>query len=148
MRSLPNFEKDFLTFVREQSRLEADNILKQKDPPVSQFNLTSLNNFQYESELDKLEKVAPTLMACIGGTISASKDQPLVNLTRKGFGGSRQSEEISLVPTMVQTATCILRNRHPNSISTIPCVNSLNNWMNHVTHQYFFLTNSLGQSFR
>ena len=115
MKLLPNFDKHFQNFVRE--------------------------------ELSKLELSAPTLMASIAGSISASQDS-IANLTRKGFGGARRSEDISLVPSMVQTASCILRNRHPNSISTVQCVNSLNNWVLHIPHQYFFLNNSLGQSFR
>ena len=147
MKLLPNFDKHFQNFVREECRLEADNILKNKDPPIKEFNLQSLRNFQYSSELSKLELSAPTLMASIAGSISASQDS-IANLTRKGFGGARRSEDISLVPSMVQTASCILRNRHPNSISTVQCVNSLNNWVLHIPHQYFFLNNSLGQSFR
>ena len=102
---------------------------------------------EYINELKRLEGLMPTLMSSISGSISASKDS-LEHLSRKGFGGSRQSEDISLVPTMVQTAACILRNRHPNSISTVPCLNSLNNYLNHVTKQFFYMTNSLGQSYR
>ena len=148
MKNLPNFEKDFQKFVREECRLEADKILKNKDPPLSEFNLKTLKDFHYNCELEKFETVAPTLMASIAGSISSSKDDPLVDLKRRGFGGSRKAEDISLVPAIVQTAACILRNRHPNSISTVPCVNSLNNWLMHIPHQYFFLSNSLGQSFR
>ena len=148
MKSLPNFDKDFHKFVREECRLEGDNIFKKKDPPSTEFNLKTLKEFDYDCELVKFEGVAPTLMASIAGSISSSKDDPLVSLKRRGFGGSRQSEEISLVPAMVQTASCILKNRHPNSISTVPCVNSLNNWLFHIPHQYFYLNNSLGYSFR
>ena len=148
MKSLPDFDKEFPKFVREECRLEADRILKNKDPPLSEFNLSSLNNFKYENVLTKLESVTPVLMASIAGSISSSKDQCLANLTRKGFGGRKRSENISLVPAIVQTATAILRNRHPNSISTVPFLNSLNNWLNHIPHQYFYLNNSLGQSFR
>ena len=148
MKTLPNFEIAFLNFVREQSRQQADNILNEKEQSVNQFDMNSLRKFEYAEQLLKLERTVPTLMASIAGTISASKDQPLVNLTRKGFGGSRQSEDISLVPAMVQTASCILRNRHPNSVSTVAAVNSLMNYLNHITKQYFYLTNSLGQSYR
>lgn len=148
MRNLPSFDKDFHTFVREQCRIEGDFILKSKDPPKSDFDLKSLREFQFESQLEKFERVCPTLMASIAGSITSSKDDQLINLTRKGFGGSRKSEDVSLVPTMVQVASCILRNRHPNSISTVPCVNSLNNYLLHIPHQYFYLNNALGQSFR
>ena len=147
MKQLPNFERDFNKFVRDESCRQADNVLKSKDPPVSDFDMAALVNFSYEEEFQKLETRVPTLMASIVGTISASKEDPL-SLSRKGFGGSRRSEDISLVPAMVQTASCILRNRHPNSISTVPCINSVNNYLNHLTKQYFFMTNALGQSFR
>ena len=148
MKSLPNFDKEFHKFVREECRLEGDRILREKDPPISEFNMKTLRDFDYNSELEKYGRVAPTLMASIAGSITASKDESLATLKRKGFGGSRKAEDISLVPAIVQTASCILRNRHPNSISTVPCVNSLNNWLMHIPHQYFFLNNSLGQSYR
>ena len=148
MKNLPNFDQDFKLFVREQCRLESDNILKMKDTPVKEFNMESLQSFDYNRELLKLEITSPTLMACVAGSISASKDQPLSSLSRKGFGGSRRAEDISLVPAMVQAATMIMRNRHPNSISSVACINSLNNWVHHIPHKYFYLTNSLGLSFR
>ena len=147
MKKLPNFDREFNKFVRDESRRQADNILKSKDPALKEFNLRSLKDFEYINELQRFENLMPTLMASISGSISGSRDS-LENLSRKGFGGSRQSEDISLVPAMVQTAACILRNRHPNSISTVPCMNSLNNYLNHVTKQFFFMTNSLGQSYR
>ena len=147
MKKLPNFDREFNKFVRDESRRQADNILKSKDPALKEFNLNSLKDFDYINELQRFESLMPTLMASISGSISGSRDS-LKNLSRKGFGGSRQSEDVSLVPAMVQTAACILRNRHPNSISTVPCMNSLNNYLNHVTKQFFFMTNSLGQSYR
>ena len=148
MKELPNFDKDFLQFVREECRLEADQILKNKDPPPSSFNLESLKSFDYFKELSKMEAVSPILVASISGAISASKDKPTASLTRKGFGGSRKDDDISLVPSIVQAASLIMRNRHPNSISTVPCINSINNWLQHVPHKYFFLQNALGFSFR
>ena len=147
MKNLPNFERDFNQFVREESCRQADNVLRSKDPAVSDFDMNALDKFNYEDEFHKLENRVPTLMASIAGTISSSKAEP-ISLTRKGFGGSRRSEDISLVPAMVQTASCILRNRHPNSISTVQCVNSINNYLNHLTKQYFYMANTLGQSFR
>ena len=147
MKMLPNFDRDFNKFVRDECRRQADNILKNKDPPVSDFDSARLYDFDYKKEIDKLQVTVPTLMASIAGTISSSRAD-LVDISRKGFGGSRQSDDISLVPAMVQTASCILRNRHPNCISTVPCVNSVNNYLNHLTKQYFFLQNSLGFSYR
>ena len=147
MKALHNFDRDFNQFVRHECRRQGDTILKQKDPPLSDFNIISVDEFDYNKELSKLEKIVPTLMSSIAGTISSSKAE-LPMLSRKGFGGSNQSQDISLIPAMVQTASCIIRNRHPNSISTVPCVNSVNNYLNHITKQYFFMQNSLGFSYR
>ena len=148
MQQLPNFDRDFNDMVREKSRKQADNVLKMKDPPISEFNRMSIQNFDYEDELHKYEQLVPTLISSIAGTISSSKDENIENLSRKGFGGSRQSEDVSLVPAIVQTSSCLLRNRHPNSVTKVACMNSINNYLNHVTKQNFHLANSLGLSFR
>ena len=148
MKELPGFAKDFSHFVRDECRHEADLVLSYKDPPLRDFDMDSLKNFSYATSLSKLEKVAPTLLASIAGSISESKCEELSSLSRKGFGGRRQSESVSLVPAIVQTASAILRNRHPNSISTVPAVNSLNNLTNHITSRYFYLSNALGNSYR
>ena len=148
MKELPGFSKDFSQFVREECRREADLVLSEKDPPLKNFNMDSIKDFSFESSLSKLERVAPTLLASIAGSISESKCDDLSSLSRKGFGGRRRDESVSLVPAIVQTASAILRNRHPNSISTVPAVNSLNNWTSHITSRYFYLANALGTSFR
>ena len=148
MKSLPNFQRDFQKFVRDECRAEGDNILKSKDAPLSEFGLEELKAFNYTTELEKLVRIAPILMASISGSISASKEESISSLSRKGFGGSRRAEEITLVPAMVQCATMIVRNRHPNSISSVPAINSLNNWTQHIPQRYFYLTNSLGLTYR
>ena len=148
MKELPGFATDFSRFVRDECRREGDLILSDKDPPLKDFNMASIKDFSYLNSLSKLEKVAPTLLASIAGSISDSKCDDLASLSRKGFGGRRREESVSLVPAIVQTASAILRNRHPNSISTVPAVNSLNNWTNHITSRYFYLANALGTSFR
>ena len=148
MKSLPNFDSELQKFVREECRVESENILKNKDPPVKSFDLASLKDFEYGRELEKLTSVSPLLMASMAGSISGSKEESYASLSRKGFGGSRKGEEISLTPALVQCATMIMRNRHPNSISTVPCINSLNNWAQQIPQRYFYLTNSLGFSFR
>ena len=148
MKELPGFTRDFRQFVREECRTEANLILEQKDPPLREFSMESVKNFSYLSSLAKLECVVPTLLASIVGTITDSKSDDLETLDRKGFGGSRRADSVSLVPTIVQTASAILRNRHPNSISTVLAVNSLNNHTEHVTSRYFYLCNALGTSYR
>jgi len=147
MKQLPGFKQDFSTFVREECRIEADLILSDKDPPLKEFNMETLKNFSYNSCLTKLEKNAPTLIASIAGSISDSKSDQLEHLSRKGFGGRRRDDSVSLIPAIVQTASAILHNRHPNSISTVPAINSLNNYTNHITSRYFYLSNSLGISY-
>ena len=82
MKTLRNFERDFHQFVRDESRRQADNILKQKDPPLSEFDTSSIDEFDYNTELFKLEGMVPILMASIAGTISASKAETSM-LSRK-----------------------------------------------------------------
>ena len=91
MKDLPGFSRDFGKFVRDECRSEADLILTCKDPPLKDFDMKSLKNFSYESSLFKLEKVAPTLVASIAGSISDSKCE-IGFLSRKGFGGRRKTE--------------------------------------------------------
>ena len=148
MKELPGFHKDFTQFVREESRKEADLILGDKDPPLKDFDMNSLKDFTYLDVLQKLEKNVPILMASIAGTISDSKSGDLEALSRYGFGGRNRGDSVSLVPTMVQTASAILRNRHPNCVSSVAIVNSLHNLTEHVTSRYFFWSNALGSSFR
>ena len=148
MKELLGFSKDFTDFVREECRREADNVLAEKDPPLKEFNMESLKDFSYTDVLLKFERLVPTLMASISGTISDQKGGELESLSRFGFGGRRRGEAVSLVPAIVQTASAIVRNRHPNSISSVAAVNSLNNYTEHITSRYFYLSNALGTSFR
>ena len=54
MKSLPNFQRDFQKFVRDECRAEGDNILKSKDAPLSEFGLEELNAFNNTTELESL----------------------------------------------------------------------------------------------
>ena len=81
MKTLRYFKRDFHQFVRDESRGQADYILKQKDPP-SVFDISSIDVFDYNKELFKLEGMVPILMASIAGTISASKAETSM-LSRK-----------------------------------------------------------------
>ena len=147
MKGLPGFAKDFCQFVRDECRAEGDLILADKDPPLKDFNMDTLKNFSYEASLAKLENICPILMSSIAGSISDSKAD-MQSLSRFGFGGRRRGESVSLKPALVQTASAILHNRHPNSISTVPAINSLNNFTSQITSRYFYLSNALGTSFR
>ena len=82
MKELPGFSEDFSKFVRDKCRSEADLILNDKDPALKDFDMDSLKNFSYLSSLNKLEKVAPTLLASIAGSISDSKCDDIKTLSR------------------------------------------------------------------
>ena len=70
------------------------------------------------------------------------------DISRKGFGGPNAGIDIDLVPSVVQTVSRILKNRHPKSITTIPCMNSLYLWANRVPGHIVHFFNSLGDSYR
>ena len=88
MRPLPGFSAALVDFVQEEAFHEADGILKNKDPPVKEFSLDSLENFSYTEQLAKLQRTNPILVACIKGSIRKLKIKSDVDLTRKGFGGN------------------------------------------------------------
>ena len=73
MKGLPNFDQALQVLILEESRSQADNILKEKDTPRSSFNLDSIKNFSYKEELNKFERTNPLLLASIVGTISKAK---------------------------------------------------------------------------
>ena len=88
------------------------------------------------------------MMSAIIGSISKDKVKNYSDLSRKGFGGPNSSEDIDLVPCVVQTAARILRNRHPRSISTVPCMTSLYLWANRVPGKVLHYSNAIGDTFR
>ena len=125
MQKLPKFPEAFLVLVQEESRKEARNILKEKDPPKSEFNIDSIREFSYEAELQRFERTNPILLASVIGTISKEKVTDYSEVSRKGFGGSNRAMDIDLLPCVIQTVSRILKNVHPNSLTTITCLNSL-----------------------
>ena len=148
MKSLSNFETELQAFIQEESRSQAERILEDKDPAKSSFTLENLRKFSYKEQLQKFQKTNPLLLASIVGTLSKSKGVKPFEVSRKGFGGANRDEDVDLLPCVVQTISRILKNRHPSSISTLPCLNSLYMWTNRVPGQLFHLFNSLGDSFR
>ena len=148
MKSLPSFPEEFLVFVQEEARLQAQGILEDKDNPRTSFTLTNMLDFSYNEQLKKFQQTNPILVACILGTLSRNKGEQLENISRKGFGGAKRGEDIDLVPTVVQTISRILKNRHPSSVSLLPCLNSLYLWGNRVPGHLFHFYNSLGDSYR
>lgn len=68
--------------------------------------------------------------------------------SRKGFGGSRKDETISLKPVICQTAARLLHNKHPRSVTQIQCLNSALNTVQHIPGKAISLANGLGDCFR
>ena len=148
MRELSNFQLDLVKFIREESRMQAEAIVLQKDPNRNNFTLENLRKFSYKEQLHKLQKTNPLLVASIVGTLSKSRGVVAEEISRKGFGGANREEDIDLTPCVVQSVSRILRNRHPASVSVIPCLNSLFMWTSRVPGQLFHWFNSLGDCFR
>ena len=148
MKSLPNFPSALVAFVQEESRLQAEAVVDQKDPSRTTFSLDNLREFSYKEQLHKLQKTSPLLVASIVGTLSKSRRAEPGEISRKGFGGANSDEDVDLMPCTVQSISRIIRNRHPSSVSILPCLNSLYLWTNRVPGQLFNWFNSLGDSFR
>ena len=148
MKPLSNFSSQFLSFVQEESRLEAQGIVLEKDHPRTSFSLHDIRSFSYEEQFKKFQRTNPILVASILGTMSRSRAQDPDQISRKGFGGSHSGEDIDLIPSVVQTVSRVLKNRHSRSVSLIPCLNSLHLWGNRVPGHLFHFFNSLGDSFR
>ena len=148
MKSLSSFQPALISFVQEESRQQADNILVEKDLPRSSFSLQTLGDFSYKQQLDKFQRTNPLLLASIVGTLSKSRGTKCEDASRKGFGGPNRTENIDLAPSICQSMSRIIKNRHPYSISILPCLNSLYLWANRVPGQLFHLFNSIGDSYR
>ena len=88
MKPLPGFSSALARFVQNEAYHEASNILENKDPPVKEFTLDSLQQFNYKEQLSKLEHTNPLLVACVKGSIRKLKVKSDDDLTRKGFGGN------------------------------------------------------------
>ena len=148
MKSLPNFPSELVSFIQEESRIQAEAIVGQKEPCRTALTLDNVRQFSYKEQLQKLQKTNPLLVASIVGTLAKSRNVNAEDITRKGFGGANRSEDIDLTPCIVQSASRILRNRHPSSVSVLPGLNSLFMWTNRVPGQVFHWFNSLGDTFR
>ena len=128
--------------------MQANAILGLKDPPRACFTLEDLRKFSYKEQVHKLQRTNPYLVASITGTLSKSRGVLTEDLSRKGFGGANREEDIDLTACVVQSGSRILRNRHPCSISLLPCLNSLYLWTSRVPGQVFNWFNALGDCFR
>ena len=148
MKSLPNFPSTLVAFVHEESRLEAQGILQDKDAARTSLTLQDVMDFDYNTQFNKFQKTNPILVASILGTLSRVKGERPENVSRKGFGGARLGEDIDLIPAVVQTVSRVLKNRHSRSVSLLPSLNSLHLWGNRVPGHLFHFFNSMGDSYR
>ena len=148
MKQISSFDSALHSFVQEETKREADAVISDKDIPRSEFNLENIRKFSHKAELDKFQKTNPLLLAAIIGTISKQKVTKYSDISRKGFGGPNSGSDIDLVPSVVQTVARILKNRHPRSHSTVPCMNSLYLWANRVPGHIVHFYNSLGDCYR
>ena len=73
LKSYPSFPRDFQTFVMEEARREADQILNEKDVRRTEFTVEDLRKFSYKEELQRFQRTNPLLLACVAGTISKCK---------------------------------------------------------------------------
>ena len=113
MKGLPSFNQALQVIVQEESRRESCNILKEKDMPTTSFNLKSVRDFSYKSELDKFQRTNPLLLASIIGTISKQKVTNVPNNKSKTTSCRWLSMKIlvgkaSAVPIVTWKLTCYL----------------------------------------
>ena len=148
LKSFPNFTPAFQNFVYEEARNEAEGILSDKDPPRSTFNLETIRKFSYTDQLAKLQASSPILVPCIRGSIYKNRGEESKQLSRKGFGGKNNDQDLDLQPAVVQSVTRIMRNRHPRSLTTLSCLNSMFLWTSRVSGHVFQFFNSLGDCYR
>ena len=48
MKPLSDFDTGLQQFIQEESRIQADRILEEKDPAKSEFSLETLRKFSYK----------------------------------------------------------------------------------------------------
>ena len=112
------------------------------------FDMEALENFSFSDLLQKYSRTNPILTSAVVGSISKDKVENFEEMSRKGFGGRNSSLDIDLTPAVVIILSGIMHNRHPRSVSLVPCLMSLYLMANKVPgaiHEFF---NSLGFCFR
>jgi len=147
MEFLPNFDRELQEFIYKKIQKEAETVKLEKETCVADFCRENLSSFSYETYHDKLLDTTPLLSAAITGAVSNLPFSEIKNPNRKGFGGSRQDEAISLKPVICQTASRLLHNKHPRSVSEIQCLNSVLNTIQHLPVKSVCLANGLGDCF-
>ena len=148
MNNLPGFPSAIVSFVQDEAYKEGTNILAEKDSQRKDFDMNSLRTFSYEDQLAKLQRTNPILVAAIMGSIKKTKIKTYDDLNRKGFGGNNRDLDIDLTPAIVQTASRVIRNCHPSSVSIMASMNSLFLWTCRASGHVFQFFNALGDCYR
>ena len=148
MESLQNFSKELQKYIFKRSQSEANSVKLYKDVSVTNFSSHDVNEFSYDAYHSSAMDRYPILMASVTGAVCNQSYDEIHNPTRKGFGGSRSSEDISLKPVICQTVSRMLHNKHPRSVTSLQCMNSALNMVHHVPGRALVSSNALGDSFR
>ena len=82
----------FLAFLMEDARKESQFI--EKEVSRNEFTFEDLKKFSYKEELARYQKNCPILVACIVGSISRSKVNPLTAFDRNAFLLTKNSNKI------------------------------------------------------
>ena len=72
MKDLAEFPTEFLAFVHEEARKEAQGIVKEKDLPRSSFSLNDLRDFSYKDQLLKFQRTNPILTVYLDTCFSST----------------------------------------------------------------------------
>ena len=148
MEFLPNFERELQEYIFNYVQTEARGILLSKEVSAGDFSRKHMDDFTYDFYHAEVLANYPILSAVITGAVSNQGFEKHQNPSRKGFGGSRRDEDISLKPVICQTVARLLHNKHPRSASLLQCMNSALNTVQHLPVKAVTLSNALGDSFR
>ena len=135
-------------YIYKYVQSEAEGIKLSKETSVTEFNRQMMEDFSYDDyHADALLKY-PILSAVLTGAVCNQRFEEFHNPVRKGFGGSRSDESISLKPVICQTISRLLHNKHPRCTSLLQCLNSALSIIQQVPGKAITLSNALGDSFR
>ena len=148
MEFLPNYIRDLQKYIHDYVQAEAAGIKNAKEVTVADFDRCLMESFSYDTYYADALSIYPIISAVLTGALSNQRFEELHNPSRKGFGGSRKDESISLKPVVCQTLARLLHNKHPRSASLMQCLNSALFTILHLPHKAVTLANALGDCFR
>ena len=108
MEFLPNYERELQEYIYNYVQAEAKGILQAKEVTVAEFSREHMEKFSYDLYHSEALSSYPILSAVISGAVSNQKYDELENPSRKGFGGSRRDEAISLKPVIQWLDYCTI----------------------------------------